>query len=329
MKRLRDRFNREIDYLRVSVTDRCNLRCAYCLPCHGVTSLPQKEVFSFEEIARITAAGASLGITKVRLTGGEPLVRKDVTGLIYMLSEIEGIEEISMTTNGILLGRHARELKRAGLGRVNVSLDTLKPDRFRRITGGGALERVIDSIERALECGFEPLKINMLLMAGVNDDEIGDFLRLTVEKPVHVRFLELMPMGPRSVRWYKDTFSSCERLNEASLSFGAVEPAEVRGNGPSVNYRVKNALGTFGLIAPISENFCRTCNRLRLTSDGFLKGCLHSDEGLDVKGPVRRGAGEKDLAALITMCAAGKPEGHSLDKTGYEPSECLMHRIGG
>lgn len=329
MKMLRDRFNREIDYLRVSVTDRCNLRCVYCLPCCGVASLPHKEILSFEEIARIAAAGASLGIDKVRLTGGEPLVRKGIAGLVYMLSEIKGVEEISMTTNGVLLGGYAKELKRAGLGRVNVSLDTLRPDRFGRITGGGALEEVIGSIERALECGFDPLKINVLLMAGVNDDEIGGFLRLTVERPVHVRFLELMPMGTGAGLRHKETFLSCGMIKEACRSFGDIEPAEVRGNGPSVNYRVKNALGTFGLIAPVSERFCGSCNRLRLTSEGFLKACLHSDEGSDIKGPVRRGAGEKELAALIALCAAGKPEGHSLDKAGHEPSERLMHRIGG
>lgn len=328
MESLIDRFNRRIEYLRISVTDRCNLRCVYCMPACGIVNKPQGELLSFEEIAEIVKIGVSLGIDKIRLTGGEPLVRKGVVDLVQVLAGIEGIKDISMTTNGILLKDCAWQLKNAGLKRLNISLDTLREDRYREITRFGELKQVIEGIRLAIEAGFNPLKINVLLLRGINEDEVIDFLRMTIENPVHVRFLEFMPVRGNGF-WSKENFISCSEAMDIFRKFGHIEPVILYGNGPAKNFRIKNASGTFGFITPVSDKFCSTCNRLRLTSDGFLKGCLHSDRKVNLRDHLRRGVSERGLINLIKSAVITKPGEHFLDKNSIGASEYLMCQIGG
>jgi len=323
-----DNFNRRIDYMRISVTDRCNLRCVYCMPACGIVNKPHEELLSFEEITRIVKVGVSLGINKIRLTGGEPLVRKNLVDLVRILADIEGLKDISMTTNGILLKDYVWQLKEAGLKRLNISLDTLREQRYRDITRLGELKEVRESIYIALKAGFHPLKINALILAGINDDEIIDFLKLTIENPVHVRFLEFMPIKHNEF-WKEENFISCKEVMDICCGFGPIEPVNIYGNGPARNFRIKNALGTFGFIAPITDKFCSSCNRLRLTSDGFMKGCLHSDFKVNLRDALRQGISEKGLIQLIKLAVITKPQEHSLDRNSIEASEYLMCQIGG
>ena len=323
-----DSFNRKIDYLRISVTDRCNLRCVYCMPECGIINKSHDQLLTFEEITRIVGVAASEGITKIRLTGGEPLVRKDVINLIASLSAIKQIEDISMTTNGVLLERYALELKKAGIKRLNISLDSLNDARYQSITRFGDLKSVKAGIEKAIVAGFSLIKINVLLLSGIGEDEIVDFIKLTKESLVHVRFLELMPVGNH--KFYKnDCFITCEDVMEICRKFGIIEEASVYGNGPARDFRFKESVGTFGFIAPLTHKFCATCNRLRLTSDGFLKGCLHSDLKVNLKGPLRRGISNKELTYLIESAVNTKPQEHTLDKNTLKSSEYLMCQIGG
>ena len=328
MEKLIDRFGRRIDYLRISVTDRCNLRCVYCMPECGIANKPHGELLTFEEITRIARIGVSMGIEKVRLTGGEPLVRKDLPDLIAMLADTGGITDISMTTNGVLLANRAKELKEAGLKRVNISLDTLREDRFKEITRLGELKDIIAGIDAALDAGLQPLKINVLLLADLEDDEVIDFLKLTIKRPLHVRFLEFMPITGNEF-WKRENFISYKKVMEICRQFGTIEPVDLYGNGPAKNLRIKGALGTFGFIAPLGDKFCSSCNRLRLTSDGFLKGCLHSDLKVNLKLPLREGVDTERIKELIRLVVNAKPEGHSLDKSSIEASEYLMCQIGG
>ncbi len=324
-----DNFNRRINYLRISVTDRCNLRCKYCMPACGITNKLHGDLLSFEEIAKIVKIGVSLGIDKVRLTGGEPLVRKDVVELVEILSMIDGLNDISMTTNATLLKHHVPRLKKAGLKRINISLDTLQEEKYRDIARGGDLKDVKEAIGLCLEAGFHPLKINMLLLAGINDDEIIDFLKLTMDLPIHVRFLEFMPTRHNEFWHSREDFISYKEVMDISQGLGQVEDIDVYGNGPAKNFRIKYAKGTFGFIAPLSESFCSSCNRFRLTSDGFLKGCLHSDLKINLKDPIRRGMDEKGLIQLINLAVNTKPKEHVLSENPISSSEYLMCQIGG
>ncbi|MEE8317635.1 MAG: GTP 3',8-cyclase MoaA [Candidatus Omnitrophota bacterium] len=324
-----DNLNRRIDYLRVSVTDRCNLRCKYCMPACGITNKPHDELLSFEEIDKIVRIGVSLGIDKVRLTGGEPLVRKDIVALVEILARIEGLKDISMTTNGILLKDRIWQLKKAGLKRLNISLDTLKEDRYRDITRGGELKEVREAIRLSLEAGLQPLKINTLLLAGINDDEIIDFLRLTRDLPIHVRFLEFMPTRDNEFWGMGEKFMSYKEVMDSSRRLGPVEAVDIYGNGPAKVLRIRDAKGTFGFIAPMSERFCSSCNRLRLTSDGFLKGCLHSELKINLRDPIRRGMSEEGIIQLINLAVSTKSKGHSLRENPISSSEYLMCQIGG
>lgn len=328
MDNLIDRFNRKIDYLRISVTDRCNLRCIYCMPEQGIIHKSHKELLSFEEIAKIVRIGVFLGIDKIRLTGGEPLMRKDLTELVKILAHIEGIKDISMTTNGVLLKDYIWQLKDAGLKRINISLDTLREDRYKSITRLGKLKEVMEGIELALEVGFSQIKINVLLLGGINDDEIVEFLKLTVENPIQVRFLEFMPIKNNEF-WDEKNFVSCREVMDICSKFRPIESLNLYGNGPAKYFRIKDAMGTFGFIAPISGKFCSSCNRLRLTSDGFLKGCLHSDLKINLRDPLRRGLDEQGLIQIIKSVVATRPKEHSLDKNPIEASDYLMCQIGG
>lgn len=321
-----DHFGRKIDYLRISVTDRCNLRCIYCMPECGIIHRPPEELLTFEEIAEIVKAGVKLGISKIRITGGEPLVRKDIASLIKSLSAIAGIEDLSMTTNGLLLKEYALSLKEAGLKRLNISLDSLNKDRYRFISRGGSLEAVKEGIKIAMKVFPSPLKINVLLLAGINEDGIADFLRLTIENNIHVRFLEFMPVNDFLEQ---KNFIYAQAVLDVARGFQKIEETIIYGNGPAKNFRFKGALGTFGLIAPLSEKFCASCNRLRLTSDGFIKACLHSEAKVGLRDPLRKGAAQQELIKLIETAVALKPKEHGLDKGSLKPSEYLMCQIGG
>ena len=325
MTGLLDPFGRSINYLRISVTDRCNLRCIYCMPPEGVPQMSHSEILSYEEIRTVVRAAAELGINNIRLTGGEPLVRAELPKLIKMLSRIEGIQELSLTTNGTLLKNYALELRQAGLSRINLSLDTLKPDRFRYITRLGRLKDVLEGISAAKKAGFDPIKINAVVMQGINDDEILDFARMTCEEGCHVRFIELMPF-----KGMAEFVPSVEVRQRISL-LGKLEPCpSITGNGPARYYRLAGAKGTIGFISPLTElPFCSRCNRIRLTPDGRLRPCLLGEDEIDLKMPLRNDASTEELRRLILKAVASKPEHHHLEGGNGRPVKRKMSQIGG
>ncbi|HID90183.1 MAG TPA: GTP 3',8-cyclase MoaA, partial [Anaerolineae bacterium] len=283
-----DTYGRPIQYLRVSVTDRCNLRCVYCMPEEGIPLISHEEVLRYEEIVRVVRIAVEMGFVHVRLTGGEPLVRKGIVDLVRELACIPGLDDLSMTTNGILLARHAEDLARAGLRRVNISLDTLRPDRFRRITRWGRLEDVLEGREAALAAGLRPVKVNTVVVRGLNDDEVVDLARLTLEPDWHIRFIEVMPLG-EGAHWAGDGVVSAAEIRrriEAALGPLTAVRGEA-GAGPARYYRLPGAEGTLGFISPVTEHFCHACNRLRLTSDGRLLPCLLSGVAIDLRTPLR------------------------------------------
>jgi len=298
------------------------------MPPEGVPQMSHSEILSYEEIRTIVQAAAELGINKIRLTGGEPLVRAELPKLVHMLSQVEGIEELSLTTNGTFLKKYALELKQAGLSRVNVSLDTLKADKFRYITRLGKLEAVLEGIEAAKEAGFEPVKINTVIMRGINDDEVLDFARMTYEDGWHVRFIELMPF-----KGVAEFVPSVELQQHISL-LGKLEPCPdsigITGNGPAIYYRLAGARGTIGFINPLTEHsFCSRCNRMRLTSDGKLRPCLLGEGEIDLKTPLRNNASMEELKSLILKAVASKPEHHHLEEGNVRPGNRKMSQIGG
>jgi cyclic pyranopterin phosphate synthase len=325
-----DAYNRPISYLRISVTDRCNLRCVYCMPPQGVPKRAHGEILRYEEIETVVRAAAELGITKIRLTGGEPLVRPGIVKLVRMLSRVETIDDLAMTTNGILLSGYANELADAGLGRVNVSLDTLRPKRFERITRGGKLEDVLAGMEAARTAGLEPVKVNTVVIRGMNDDEVVDLARKTVEG-WHVRFIELMPVGNGVAiagNWRERVVTAREIRGQIEATLGPLEPAKVSGGGPARYYRLAGAKGTLGFITPISEHFCYRCNRLRLTADGRLRPCLLAEYEIDLRTPLRTGADAEQIKALIVQAIERKPSRHHLDEC-QSPVGRVMSEIGG
>jgi cyclic pyranopterin phosphate synthase len=295
------------------------------MPPEGVPQMPHGEILSYEEIRIIVQAAAGLGINKIRLTGGEPLVRADLPKLIKMLSRIEGIQELSLTTNGTLLKNYALELRQAGLSRINLSLDTLKPDRFRYITRLGRLKDVLEGISAAKKAGFDPVKINAVVMQGINDDEILDFARMTCEEGCHVRFIELMPF-----KGMAEFVPSVEVRQRISL-LGKLEPCpSITGNGPARYYRLAGAKGTIGFISPLTElPFCSRCNRIRLTPDGRLRPCLLGEDEIDLKMPLRNNASTEELRRLILKAVASKPEHHHLEGGNVRPVKRKMSQIGG
>jgi len=295
------------------------------MPPQGVRLSPRSEILHYEEIQAVAQAAAALDINKVRLTGGEPLVRSGLSHLVEILSQIEGIDDIALTTNGMLLKQHAAPLRQAGLRRVNVSLDTLKREKFHRITRHDRLGDVLDGIKAAKEAGLDPVKVNMVVIRGINDDEVLDFARLTIEQEWHVRFIEPMPFGIGEGISFVPTGEIQERL----LSLGSLEPClPSQGNGPAKYFRFEGTQGTVGFISPLSEHFCFNCNRLRLTVDGKLRPCLLSDEEVDLKNPLRRGALPDELKGLIQQAVAQKPERHHLSE-GVLPKGRAMCQVGG
>jgi len=324
-----DRFGRRITYLRVSVTDRCNLRCGYCMPSEGIAQRPHGEILRFEEIEAVVHAAGGQGIRAVRLTGGEPLVRAGIVDLVAALSGIPGIEEVAMTTNGTLLAAQAERLAAAGLARVNISLDSLRPDRYDAITRRGRLEDALAGIDAAHRSGLSPVKVNAVVLRGVNDDEVVDLAVKTVTDAWHVRFIEPMPVGddvlPGGARARLVPGDEIRARIEAAL--GTLDPVAGEGNGPARSYRLPGAAGTVGMITPVSRPFCSTCNRLRLTADGKLLGCLLVEGEIDVRTPLRRGAGSEDIAELVRDAIRRKPLGHRLSKGARNGR--TMSQIGG
>ena len=325
-----DSLGRQITYLRISVTDRCNSRCVYCMPLAGVPWKSHDEILRYEEITEIVRVMAAEGVRAVRLTGGEPLVRPNLPELVGMLAAIPGIEDISLTTNGLLLEQQAEDLARAGLKRINVSLDTMKPELFQRITRVGSIERVMRGLDAAEKYGLTPIKINMVVMRGINEDEIIPMARLSISRPWHVRFIELMPLGNQQP--WGDGFPLPETMYypireiRAHLeTLGLETVTDKSGNGPAVEYHLHGAQGRVGMIAALGEAFCGTCNRLRLTADGTIRPCLMSAEEVNLKDALRSG---QPILPLIQQAVNVKPLGHELASRPAPEGRCML-QIGG
>lgn len=327
---LYDTLHRCIDYLRVSITDRCNLSCVYCKPQARLQMLPHREILRYEEILRLVSVAVGLGIAHVRITGGEPLVRRGVLDFIAELKKIKDISDISLTTNGVLLDEMAPGLRDAGVSRINISLDSLNARKFFEITGSDSWGRVWRGINRAEETGFSPLKINMVPVKGVNDGEVTDFARLTRERNIHVRFIEFMPIGAND-RWHRESCVTAGEIRAAiEREVGPLAPfTKEKSAGPSDNYQIAGARGVIGFISPISKHFCASCRRLRLTADGKIRPCLLSDTEIDVKSPLRGGCDDRELERLLRLALEIKPERHYITKTGAGCSHRAMSRIGG
>ncbi len=324
----KDRFGRIIDYLRISVTDRCNLRCIYCMPEEGVPKLSHNEILTYEEILRFVKVSVSLGISKVRVTGGEPLVRKGIIDFCGKLVKIVGAGNVSITTNGVLLEEYADSLYNCGIRRINVSLDTLNKDRFAKITKRDFFDRVWKGILCAHNKGFYPVKINVVAMKGINDDEIESLAALTFKYPFHVRFIEFMPFSEK--KW-ADMYMSADEIIERLKSMGVLEPTKSKNsNGPAKYYKFSGAMGKIGIISPISHHFCSSCNRLRLTADGKLRTCLFSSKELDFKSLLRSSIDDVTLARHILDALKNKPARHKLNEEIFR--KCIgrpMTEIGG
>ena len=326
---MNDSFNREIDYLRISVTDRCNLRCLYCMPEDGVVRLRHEEILRYEEIIRIAGIAAGIGVRKIRLTGGEPLVRPGIAGLVEKLSAIDGIEDISLTTNGILLADQAEKLAAAGLRRVNISLDTLDPDKYRRITRNGDLERVFEGLEAAISAGLMPVKINVVAIRGFNDDEILPMAEWALENKLNLRFIEFMPVNDSAFPFGSGFYSSDEIREVLFGRFPDLGPDIIEGSGPAVCWSIPGVCGSLGVIEAVSHQFCGSCNRLRLTSDGKLRPCLFSERELDLVSVLRAGGPDDEpVKNVLREAIRLKPESHNGFQSGAEEGR-YMHEIGG
>jgi GTP 3',8-cyclase len=323
-----DTYQRAIDYLRISLTDRCNLRCIYCMPEEGVPSCSHDDILRYEEIERVARAAVVLGIRRIRLTGGEPLVRLGAVELVRALARIPGIEDIAMTTNGMLLGRYAAPLAEAGMHRVNVSLDTLRPERFRAMTRWGDLDTVLDGIDAAFAAGLEPVKINTVVMRGENDDEVVDLARKTLDASWHARFIEWMPVGDTAQDWRARLVSVAEIRAHIEAALGPLLPVTVDGAGPAHTFILPKAVGTLGFIGAVSEHFCESCNRLRLTADGKLRPCLLAADELDLRTPLRQGASQEEIQVLLQEAIRAKPRGHHLADCA-QVRDRAMAQIGG
>lgn len=318
---MKDSFGRKINYLRISLTDRCNLRCKYCMPECGIDKLTHDDILSLEEVYEITKSFVSLGVDKIRFTGGEPLARKGLVELISKVSKLEGVKDIGMTTNGILLKKYARDLKKAGLDRVNLSLDSLDPDSYREITRGGNIEDFWAGIEEARRVGLTPIKINTVLIGGFNDSEIEDLVNLTKDEKIDLRFIELMPIG-QAASWAKEKFISNDTILKKVKDLVPVEREDL--SSPATYYKLPGAKGRVGIINPITCKFCDNCNRVRLTSEGLLKLCLHSNKEIDLKKALRSG---EDIKSLILKSVLKKEESHHLEEGEYIDKN--MNQIGG
>lgn len=321
-----DSYGRKINYLRLSVTDRCNLRCQYCMPVEGISKLRHQDVLTYEEIITLAKACVDLGIEKVRITGGEPLVRSGIIDLLKSLSQIPGLRQLVLTTNGILLEEMAEDLYRAGVQRLNISLDSLRPERFKEITRCGNLDRVLAGVKAADEIGF-PIKINIVAMRGVNDQEFVDFVKMTMDKPYAVRFIEYMPTA-KNDKWQSLVISGEEILEQLARHFTMKPIVSSALAGPSRNFKIDGAAGTVGIITPISGHFCNECNRIRVTSAGLAKSCLFDHTDHDLRPLLRQG----HLSALkeeLRMIIQKKPKAHSLSRYESSHEAFDMSKVGG
>ena len=326
---MKDQFGRSIRYLRVSVTDRCNLRCTYCMPEEGLEWIPKPDMLAYEEIAEIVRQMSEMGLERVRITGGEPLIRRDLPDLIEMIARVDAIRDISLSTNAILLPRFAGQLRDAGVDRLNISLDTLRRDRFEEIARRPAsrFDETMEGLAAAEAAGFDPIKINCVVMRGLNDDEVADFAAVTRARPWHVRFIELMPVG-RNLH-LTDRFVSTDEVLRRIESIAGLEPdAGPLGNGPARYYRHPGAPGTIGVITPLSHNYCDRCNRMRLTADGKLRTCLFGDHEVDLRGPLRETGSVEDA---VLEALAGKPKRHylQLGTAAHSGGLSALSQVGG
>lgn len=369
-----DAHNRIIDYLRISVTDRCNFRCVYCMPESGTTVAPKSELLTRDEILQIARVAVSLGVRKIRLTGGEPLVRKDLSEIVDELGAISGISDLSLTTNGFLLAPLSQQLSDSGLTRVNISLDTLRPERFQQLARRGTFAAIWQGIQAALRAELHPVKLNCVVMRGYNADEIADFAALTLQYPLHIRFIELMPVnwsqgdntitpppappqsGSAKITLYANTADTTfkrldtktgdignqldaiqmhrafvpmtEMQQQIEQKFGTLQPTEITTNGPARNFRLADACGTIGFISQITRDQCLNCNRLRLTSDGFLRPCLMADGEIPLRDILRSGGTDADIADAFRLAVYHKPLEHRIED-GFVPSGRNMNHLGG
>ena len=325
---LADRYNRRINYLRISLTDRCNLRCIYCMPPEGERKLRHRDILRYEELLRIARIAIKLGIRKIRLTGGEPLVRKGVDEFIPMLTALEGLDDVSLTTNGVYLKDNLEMLKDSGIKRINVSLDSLKRLNFKYITRFDYFNRVWEGIEKARDMGFYPIRLNIVIMKGINDNEVLDFGRLAMEQPYHIRFIECMPIGLQA---NCTAFMPNTEIEKALVDrFGPLLPVGPgKHDGPAKRFRFEGGKGEIGFISAISHSFCHECNRLRLTANGKLLPCLLSNTEVDLKDPIRRGYLDEDLIEIFLKAVEIKPRCHPLNSENYESVQRKMCSIGG
>jgi cyclic pyranopterin phosphate synthase len=327
-QQLQDAFNRHISYLRVSVTDRCNLRCRYCAPANP-EHIARRDLLSLEEIYRLICIATRLGIRKVRLTGGEPLVRKGIVDLIGCLARKTELQDIALTTNGTLLSRFGSQLKEAGLRRLNISLDSLKSEKYSRLTGADLFHEVWTGIMKAAELGFAPIKINTVVMKGYNDDEIEALAHLSRRYPFHIRFIEYMPIGTQPHMVHKQ-FYPADLIRKRLEAMGEMVSVAHSGfDGPAQRFRFKDGIGEIGLITSMSAHFCGSCNRMRLTASGHLRPCLLSDEQINIIEPLRRGADDAELVGIFRSVAARKKPEHLLTFEGGCTLKGQMVRIGG
>lgn len=319
---------RKIDYIRISITDRCNLRCIYCMPEEGIDLMKHEDLMSFEEIEYLVRSVVPLGIKKIRLTGGEPLVRLGVTDLIRKLKYIEDVEDITLTTNGILLKEMAPSLKVAGLSRVNISLDTLDEAKFKEITRCGDLNKVLDGIKKSLEVGLAPVKINVVAIKGFNDDEFIRLVEFAYKNPVQVRFIELMPIGESddyaTLKHYP--IDDIKKLIEEK--YNLKKTYRIKTNGPAENYEIVGGKGSLGFIGALTHKFCSSCNRIRVTADGKIRPCLYKDLEYDVLGLIRKGASIKEVKVFVEEVILNKPIGHDMEN-GWGDQKRKMFQIGG
>jgi cyclic pyranopterin phosphate synthase len=326
--KLIDPCNRHLNYLRISITDRCNLKCIYCVPRDHITRLSHADILTYEEILRIVKVGIQLGISKVRVTGGEPLVRKGVYKFLSELSRISGLADLSLTTNGVALRDNLEKIKSSGIKRINISLDTLKRQKFAEITGLDLFDQVWQGIEKAQEMGFHPIKINVVALNGVNDDELVDMAHLSLQYPFHVRFIEYMPIGDSQMD-NAPLLLAPEIKKRISVLGNLIPIRNSINDGPAQRYRFDGALGEVGFIHALSHHFCDSCNRLRLTASGQLRPCLLSGHQEDIKGPLRAGCSDDDLAQIFLQAVRHKPTDHNL-AVGNPSRVCgQMRAIGG
>lgn len=326
---MEDTHHRQITYLRLSIIDRCNLRCFYCTPVQEMVKLQHADILRYEELLRLARIAIETGIRKIRVTGGEPLIRLGVENFLAALGALPGLEEICLTSNGVLLAEKAASLWQAGVRRLNISLDSLQPDRFARITGQDRLSQVWEGLQTATALGFQPIKINCVVLRGVNDDEVLDFARLSLKYPWHIRFLEFMPIGYYLDKW-QEYYLPMDQIWAQINTLGPLRPQPAVANaGPAARYRLPGAPGEIGFISPVSQHFCEACNRLRLTADGRLRPCLFRDDEIAVKGALRAGASDGTLRALFRQAVLLKPAHHNLLESPATPCRRAMTTIGG